>query len=83
MSTDQKKNIPDSLLTDTISGSREIRIVVTCKCVFSVIFLIVNKYKEYSLRFILVLIIDLTDNMWLLLHNNEFKFNLKCDFTWM
>ena len=58
MSTDQKKKIPDSLLTDTIYGSREIRIVV--KCVLSVIFLIVNKYKEYSLRFIIVLIIDLT-----------------------
>ena len=41
-----------------------------------------SKYKKYSLRFIIVLIIDLTDNM-LLLHNNEFKFNLKCDFTWM
>ena len=76
-----RKKKPDSLLTDTISGSREIRIVV--KCVLSVIFLIVNKYKEYSLRFIIVLIIDLTDNMWLLLHNNEFKFNLKCDLTWM
>ena len=33
--------------------------------------------------YILILIIDLSDNMWLLIHNNEFKFNLKCDFTWM
>ena len=58
------KKILDSFLTDTILGTREIRIVD--KCVLSVILFIVNKYKEYSLRLIIVLIIDLTDNMWLL-----------------
>ena len=64
MSIDEEKKILDSFLTDTILGTREIRIVD--KCVLSVILFIVNKYKEYSLRLIIVLIIDLTDNMWLL-----------------
>ena len=41
------------------------------RCVLRVILFIVKKYKEYSLRFIIVLIIDITGNMWLL-HNNEF-----------
>ena len=58
MSTDQEKKILNSLLADTIQGSREI----------SVILFIVNKYKEYSLIFIILLIIDLSGNMWLLLH---------------
>ena len=58
MSTDQEKKILNSLLADTIQGSREI----------SVILFIVNKYKEYSLIFIIALIIELIGNMWLLLH---------------
>ena len=51
----RNKKILDSLLTDTISGSREIRIVV--KCILSVISFIVNTYKEYSSRFIKFVII--------------------------
>ena len=51
----RKKKLLDSLLTDTIYGSREIRIVV--KCILSVISFIVNTDKEYSSRFIIVVII--------------------------
>ena len=51
----RKKKILDSLLTDTISGSGEIGIVV--KCILSVISFIVNTYQEYSSRFIIVVII--------------------------
>ena len=46
MSIDEEKKILDSFLTDTILGTREIRIVD--KCVLSVILFIVNKYKEYQ-----------------------------------
>ena len=30
---------------------------------------IANKYKEYSLRVIIVFIIDIAGNMWLFVHN--------------
>ena len=58
MSTDQEKKILNSLLADTIQGSREI----------SAISLIVNKYKEYSLIFIIVLIIELSGNVVVVTH---------------
>ena len=69
VSTDQEKNTRQPLDWHHLGFQRN---KDSCyRCVLRVIIFRVKKYKEYSLRFIIVLIIDITGNMRLLLHNNE------------